>query len=215
MPPVMMGAGSGGGAAANVAYDNQGEVENDTNPTTPLSTASFTVAVGAVGLVGYYSNIQLTGVTITIAGQTATAIEIFDSGRGGLYGAVGLASGSQVATIAWTGGTPNYIALNAITFTGAGDTFGTAFTNEANDAWSSEASKVLAITSASGDLTASALVTYSNITDIATDQTLKYIGSKAEFRLAMDIGPGTGTTTHTWTFASQWSGGVGINVKKK
>jgi hypothetical protein len=69
---------------------------------------------------------------------------------------------------------------------------------------SAPAAMSLTITSNPGDLTASVALTSSTWVSPFTNQILKWGLDSSASVAGGDIGPGTGTTTHTWT--EQWTG---------
>jgi hypothetical protein len=106
--------------------------------------------------------------------------------------------GAQTATVSWTN-TINGADVGVITVSGADPT--TPCTNGTFLAGNSlPVTTSVTITSATGDLTAT--VAYTNDAWVApyTNQTLKW-GLDSGL-VGGDIGPGSGTTTHTWT--DQW-----------
>jgi N,N-dimethylformamidase beta subunit-like protein len=142
-----------------------------------------------------------TNVTASLGGVSGTVIAGTDSGttaaiRTMIFQVINPPSGSQTATVSWAGGTFN-VDVGVITVSGADQTTpGTNGTFAANDSTPTAATSV-AITSNAGDLTAS--VGYTNAAWVTpfTNHTLAWgVDSSAT---GGDIGPGTGTTTHTWT----------------
>ena len=104
-------------------------------------------------------------------------------------------SGSQSATVSWTNSM--HVDVGVITVSGADQT--TPTTNGTFDASNSAGGPTtsVTITSNPGDLTASVAATFGTWLSPFTSQSLKWgvdLGA-----VGGDIGPGTGTTMHTWT----------------
>jgi len=120
-------------------------------------------------------------------------------------------SGSQTATVSWTGSMDADVGV--ITVSGANQT--TPCTNGTFVAFANSpgVNSSLTITSNSGDLTASVAGNGNQWVSPFTNQTLKWGIDHSQ--AGGDIGPGTGTTTHTWT--GQFSGNTvaisGANFK--
>src|SRR5205085_10664288 len=141
-----------------------------------------------------------TNVTATLGGVTGTLVPGTDSGttdtaRTMIFRVINPPSGAQTATVSWT--TSMTADIGVITVSGADQT--TPATNgtfyAATSAPSASASVI--ITSNPGDLTASIGYTHDSWATPFTNQTLKFGVDSAA--VGGDIGPGTGTTTHTWT----------------
>src|SRR5204862_8265753 len=105
-------------------------------------------------------------------------------------------SGPQTAAVSWTNGALN-VDVGVITVSGADRiTPCTNGTFAANDS-TPDATTSVTVTSASGDLTASVGYTEAAWATPFTNRTLKWGVDSGV--VGGDIGPGTGTTTHTWT----------------
>ena len=141
-----------------------------------------------------------TNITASLGGVSGTLIPGTDSGttaeiRTMIFQVINPPSGSQTATVSWT---PSMHAdVGVITVSGADQT--TPVTNGAFAATNSAAAPTTSVTIVSnpGDLTASVGLTANTWLTPFTNQTLKW-GIDAQVA-GGDIGPGTGTTTHTWT----------------
>lgn len=190
-----------------VTYDNAVSVQGF--GVTTLTTGSFTITSTAdraalVGLnhitdpgtissvsCGGQSGSLITGTTLTVSGATIR-----------LYGVTAPASGSQTASGSWANAVTS--AVHAVTAHGVDQT--TPFNGGASVGPAFASSQNLSVTSVSGDL--SATFNYCSAADTAqTSNQTKRTTSWA----CMDTGPGTGTTTHTWSHAATNMGTVGAN----
>jgi hypothetical protein len=143
------------------------------------------------------------GVTASLGGVSGTLIPGTDSGttasvRSMIFCVANPPSGAQTATASWTGSVTG-ADVAVITVSGADQV--TPCTNGTNLAGNSRPlTTSVTIASTTGDLTAS--IAYTNDVWVApyTNQTLKWGLDSSQ--AGGDIGPGTGTTTHTWT--DQW-----------
>ena len=108
-------------------------------------------------------------------------------------------SGAQTATASWTNSVTG-ADVGVTTVSGADQatpcTNGTFFAGNSRPVTTS-----VTIASTTGDLTASVAYTNSSWAVPYTNQTLKWGLDSGQG--GADIGPGTGTTTHTWT--DQWA----------
>jgi hypothetical protein len=157
-----------------------------------------------------------TGISARLGGVNGVLIPGTDSGttagvRTLIFQVINPPSGLQSATVSWT--TSMNVDVGVITVSGADQT--TPCTNGTFVASNSSPSATTSVTIASnpGDLTAS--VAYSKNVWVSpfTNQALKWgIDSAA---IGGDIGPGTGSTTHTWTdqYAFQTRSVSGANFK--
>ena len=137
------------------------------------AVTNLTVTVGGV------SGSQITGGTAT----TASGYHLY------LWQVIAPAAGSQTASATWTETVP--VFMTVMTFTGVDQTtpvtngFGTNNTDTSIGA---------SITSNSGDLTATCA--YDELDDaLMTTNQIQEVTAV----ISGDVGPGTGTTTHTWT----------------
>lgn len=175
-----------------------------TTLTTPAGTISSSAnRAGLLGL-SFQSNTpsSITG-NIGGAGFPATLITGTDSGtttsgRTLQFGVTAPPSGSQTATMSWT--TAVGCTLAFVTATGVDQT--TPFNNGTFATGSGNPS--LAITSTNGALTVDTTCAIGG-TLSSPNQTEKWNDSASNFG-AGSIGPGTGTTTHTWVLSgsSNW-----------
>jgi hypothetical protein len=146
-----------------------------------------------------------TNITASLGGVSGTLIPGTDSGttasiRTLIFQVINPPSGSQAATISWTNSM--HADVGVITVSGADQT--TPCTNGTFAAFNNSPAQTTSVTIASnpGDLTASVGFTGNVWVTPFTNQILKWgIDSGGT---GGDIGPGTGTTTHTWT--GQFSG---------
>lgn len=145
-------------------------------------------------------------ITASLGGVTGTVIAGTDSGatasmRSLIFQVTNPPSGAQTATVSWTDVTMN-ADVGVITVSGADQT--TPCTNGTFAASDSRpaATTSVAIASSPGDLTAS--VGYTGAAWILpfTNQSLRWGVDSGES--GGDVGPGTGTTTHTWTDWYYW-----------
>jgi len=158
-----------------------------------------------------------TGITASLGGVSGTLIPGTDSGTTALirtliFQVINPPSGSQTATVSWTN-IQAYVDVGVITVSGADQT--TPCTNGTFAANSSApaATTSVPITSNPGDLTASVGFTANRWIPPSTNQTLKW--GINESSVGGDIGPGIGTTTHTWTgqFVNETHAVSGANFK--
>jgi uncharacterized protein (DUF58 family) len=205
-------------APAGVVYDNKVSAGFDFG-ITRIITPAFTIGTGpnraAMIMVAMSAN-TATNITASLGGVNATLIPGTDSGttasgRTMIFQVINPPSGSQNATVSWTGSTNADVGV--ITVTGADQinptNNGTSFASNSSAA----ATTSVTITSNPGDLTASIGFTGDNWKSPFTNQTLKWgVDSGVA---GGDIGPGTGTTTHTWTddYAGQLHAVSGANFK--
>jgi N,N-dimethylformamidase beta subunit-like protein len=190
-------------ARPGITYDNQVSSGVRFGVST-VTTPSFSIGSGAnraaMIMVTMSAN-GATNITAGLGGVSGTLVAGTDSGttaaiRTMIFQVINPPSGSQTATVSWAGGTFN-VDVGVMTVSGADQV--TPVTNgtfAANDSTPTAATSVT-IASNAGDLTAS--VGYTNDAWVTpfTNQTLKWgVDSSVA---GGDIGPGTGTTTHTWT----------------
>jgi hypothetical protein len=191
-------------AGPGVAYDNQvssGVQFGVTSVTTPPFVIGSNTNRAAMIMVAMSAN-NATGITASLGGVNGTLVLGTDSGttaaiRTMIFQVLAPPSGAQTATVSWT--TSMNVDVGVITVSGADQT--TPCTNGTFAAITNDptASTSVTITSNPGDLTASIGLT----TDgwVTTSQSVAWgIDSSVA---GGDIGPGTGTTTHTWT--DQWA----------
>ena len=206
-------------ARAPVTFDNKVESGFDWNLTT-ITTPSFIIGSGpnraAMIMVAMSSN-NATGITARLGGVSGTLIPGTDSGttafiRTLIFQVINPPSGLQTATVSWTT-TMDYVDVGVITVSGADQT--TPCTNGTFAADNSAPAETtsLTITSNSGDLTASVGYNANQWVPPHTNQILKW--GINETAVGGDIGPGTGTTTHTWKgqFANETHAVSGANFK--
>lgn len=183
-----------------------------TNVTT-LTTGSFTIGAGAnrAAVVCLYVQALFTGATVSLGGVAATPISgasvDFAAGlyRVALFQVINPPSGSQTVTASWTGS--GSASLAAIVVSGGDQTAPCINAVSATGGFGGSPVSVT-ITSTSGDLTVSFIAdSLANLGD-TTNQTQEVTDYACG-----DIGPGTGTTTHTWTpNGLGYQGVVGTNI---
>ena len=189
-------------SAGAVVYDNRvssGIQFGVTSVTTPSLIIGSGANRAAMIMVAMSAN-GATSIAARLGGVSGTLIAGTDSGttatiRTMIFQVINPPSGAQTATVSWAGGALN-ADVGVITVRGADQT--TPCTNgtfaAANLTLSATTS--VTITSNAGDLTASVGYTQDAWVTPFTSQTLKWVDSNVT---GGDIGPGTGTTTHTWT----------------
>jgi hypothetical protein len=186
---------------------------------TTVTTPPFVIGSGtnraAMIMVIMTAN-SATNITASLGGVSGTLIPGTDSGtmateRTLIFQVINPPSGLQTATVSWT--TPMNVDVGVITVSGADQT--TPCTNGTFSAYNSDPMAAASVTIASnpGDLTASVGGTFNQLVPPFTNQALKWgIDSSSA---GGDVGPGTGTTTHTWTdqFAYETRSVSGANFK--
>jgi N,N-dimethylformamidase beta subunit-like protein len=201
-----------------VAYDNKASSGLQWGVTT-ANTPAFTIGSGtnraAIIMVVMSAN-NATNITASLGGVRGTLVPGTDSGatariRTLIFQVINPPTGSQSATVFWT--TAMNVDVGVITVSGADQTTpctnGTFVANNSNGA----ATTSVTITSNPGDLTASVGFTADAWATPFTNQMLKWGVDSAV--AGADIGPGTGTTTHTWTdrYLYQTTAVSGVNFK--
>jgi hypothetical protein len=204
---LVLMASKGWGA---VAFDNY--VSAATTNQSTLTSSSFTItnASNRAAILCVYTRSNRTITSASVGGVSASAISGADiagnaSDRIQCWGVVNPPSGSQTATVNLDSTEVNAFKFGVITASNVDQT--TTF-NHGNSAQDYVNSRAISITSTSGDLTSTAIGD-SGAASFTTTQTKKY----DIVNIAGDIGPGTGTTTHTWTrpSGSNWMIAVGAN----
>jgi len=187
---------------ATVAYDNSvssGFQWGVTSVTTPAFVVGSGTNRAAMIMVTMTAN-NATGITARLGGVTGTLVPGTDSGttasiRTLIFQVINPPSGSQSATVSWT--TSMNANVGVITVAGADQT--TPVTNGTFAAFNSAPDRLTSVTVVSnpGDLTASVGFSANQWVSPFTNQTVTWgLTSPA---VGGDRGPGTGTTTHTWT----------------
>jgi len=189
-------------ASAGINYDNKVSSGYKWG-VTKITTPAFTIGTGtnraAMILVAMSQN-TATSVTASLGGVAGALVPGTDSGtsatiRTMIFQVINPPSGSQTATVSWT--TSMNADVGVITVSGADPNtpinHGTFFATNTSNSQSGS----VTITSNPGDLTASIGYTADGWVTPFTNQLLKW-GVDAS-AVAGDVGPGTGTTTHTWT----------------
>ncbi len=203
---------------AGVTFDNK-VTSNFQWGVTKITTPAFLIGSGtnraAMIMVTMTAN-NATNVTASLGGVSATLVAGTDSGttasiRTLIFQVINPPSGSQTATVSWT--TAMNADVGVITASGADQT--TPITNGTFSATGSSpaAGTSVIIISNPGDLTASMGYASDGLITPFTNQTLEW-GIDSGL-VGGDIGPGTGTTTHTWTgqFAAEIHSVSGANFK--
>jgi len=212
-------AGSGttfrqAGDGANRAILDSGGSINPAGSNT--LNASFNGPGNAAMIMVAMSANNATNVTASLGGVSGTLIPGTNSGttatiRTLIFQVINPPSGSQTATVSWTNSMNADVGV--ITVSGADQTTPCTNGTFAVDNADPLATESVTIISNPGDLTASVGLTLNQWVTPFTNQTLKWgVDSSV---VGGDIGPGTGTTTHTWT--DQWPNGThsvsGANFK--
>jgi uncharacterized membrane protein len=180
---------------------------------TTVTTPSFVVGNGtnraAMIMVALSVN-DTTNISASLGGVSGTLVPGTDSGttasiRTLIFQVINPPSGSHAATVSWTNGLLEF-GVNAdvgvITVSGVDQTTPITGGTFAGSNSSPAAATSVTITSSPGDLTASVGYTANGWVAPFTNQTLKWgVDSGA---VGGDIGPGAGTTTHTWTDQYLW-----------
>jgi hypothetical protein len=189
-------------APAGVSFDNKvssGFRWGVTTVTTPAFIIGSRTNRAAMIMVSMSAN-TATNITASLGGVSGTVIPGTDSGttaaiRSLIFQVINPPSGSQTATVSWTGSMN--VDVGVITVSGANQT--TPCTNGTFAAFDSSpsAGTSVTITSNPGDLTASIGTSGNQWISPFTNQTLKW--GLDSSTVGGDVGPGTGTTTHTWT----------------
>jgi hypothetical protein len=206
-------------AGGTVTYDNKVSSGFRWNTNT-VTTPAFVIGTGsnraAMIMVAMSAN-NATNVTASLGGVAGTLCAGTDSGMAApirtlIFQVINPPSGSQTATVSWANSLLN-ADVGVITVSGADQmgpcTNGTfaASSNYLNPATS------ITIASSAGDLTASVGFTGNAWATPPTNQTLTWgLDSGAA---GGDLGPGTGTTTHTWRgqFSNETHAVSGANFK--
>lgn len=188
-------------------YDSSGSAA--ANNVTSLTTAAFTIGAGANKAVmgDYTGDTNTIGITASLG--TDAAMTIISGSDGGAtsatvcLGRITALSGSQTAAFSWTNAQVS-VAIAAKVATGVHQT--TPFNNGNFTSATAGTTLALAITSTSGDLTATAAAASSGAGapgPLTSDRTRRWNRETTPLSIfygfAGDTGPGTGTTTHTWT----------------
>lgn len=180
-----------------------------TNNTTGAQSASIPITIGgganrALVLYCAFAN-DTTGIAASIGGTNIPIIAGADGG--GTTGTVMLGvqappTGAQTISITWTNN--QRFAVAAVSFTGVDQT--TPFNH---GTFNGGGGTSLSVTSTSGDLTTTG-VWASDGSAATTNQTKETFTGTSIVGVAVDIGPGTGTTTHTWNTASFGPSGANL-----
>jgi hypothetical protein len=189
-------------AAGAVVYDNRvssGLQFGVTSVTTPAFIIGSGTNRAAMIMVTMSGN-GATSITARLGGVGGTLIAGTDSAKTAtvrtlIFQVINPPPGSQTATVSWASGALD-VDVGVITVRGADQT--TPCTNGTFAATNSSLTPTTSITIASnpGDLTASVAYTEDVWVGPFTTQTLKW--GVDDGAAGGDIGPGTGTTTHTW-----------------
>lgn len=186
---------------------------------TSLTTPAMTIAAGPnlAGVLGIgWGGNNPTSITGSIGGVSSAAIAGTDTGtslgyRSLMRSVIAPPSGSQTATMSWTNAVN--ACMGAIVTSGVDQT--TPVNNGTFSFSASSGAPSLAITSTGGDLTVDVQVNSAGNNADTTDQTLQW--TKTNFVANQSggggTGPGTGSTTHTWTIAAAGWLQSGCNFK--
>ena len=174
-----------------VAFDNVASTSGVA--VTTLTTPAFTVGSAANRAVElqFAASADTVGITASLGTDPNMTIVAGTNG-GATTGTVILSritalTGSQTATASWT--TSQDVSIGAITASGVNQT-------TTMDGGQNGAVTTLTITSVNGDLTTSDII---STTAQTTNQTQRWAEAPGINFSKGDTGPGTGTTTHTWT----------------
>jgi hypothetical protein len=203
---------------ATVTFDNKVSSDFQWSVTT-VTTPAFIIGSGtnrAAMIMVVLSANNATGITARLGGVSGTLVPGTDSGttatsRTLIFQVINPPSGLQTATVSWT--TSMHADVGVITVSGADQM--TPCTNGTFSANNSAPTATTSVTipSNAGDLTASIGYTANQWVSPYTNQILKWgiDGSAA----GGDIGPGTGSTPHTWTgqFPNETHAVSGANFK--
>jgi hypothetical protein len=185
-----------------VAFDNKAVAPTEFNVQT-ITTPAFTISgTNRAAILCLWLGLNsATGVTMSLGGVQGTAILGADTGttngniRVVCFSVTAPPTGSQTATASWTGSMA--ASLGVITATGVNQT--TPVTNGNFSTPGFVTSAPLTIASSNGDLTVTVYGTTTNPATVTTDRTERFANGSV---FKGDTGPGTGTTTHTWTASS-------------
>lgn len=176
--------------------------------TSPFTITSNSNRAGILGL--SVGNTGISAITGSIGGVSGTAIAGTDStttqtNRALQFGVTAPPSGSQTATMSWTGS--SNAQLGVVTTSGVDQS--ASFNNGTFNSASAAGPTSVAITSTNGDLTVDTIISNDGaVTPSAPTQTSQWALSFGFSQAAAgSSGPGTGTTTHQWTVGgatSQW-----------
>lgn len=180
-----------------VAYDNSATI--DDFGVTSKTTGAFTIAgSNRAAFVGLGAFLDTTVESATCGGVSGTKIastDLFASGlQVMLFSVIAPAAGSQTASCSWTGAASCTVAV--VTLSGVNQT--TPANGGVNHSTPFATTNSQSVTSTSGDLTITFLEDGNGDGASTSNQTKKTTGQCGSF----DIGPGTGTTTHTWSRAA-------------
>lgn len=220
-PQVVRIPGPGGSPATS-----SGIVFETASPTPGTGTFNSSITTGiTLGgtsstravMIGLSFNItSITGIAVDVGGNTATLVSGTDTttsssnARTMIYCVHTALTGAQTVTASWTG--DSGVGISAISATGTNVSTpcgnGTDFTQD-----SPATSFGVTVTSSAGQLTSSFIA--SNVTP-TTNRTLETTSSSWSGVInQQDIGPGTGTTTHTWSLGGgiSWVALSGANFQ--
>lgn len=204
--------------SANVAFNAASVMKSGTSTTG--TSAAFTINAGnnracVVGLTMSANN--ATGISCSCGGQTASLVTGTDTGtaettRTMLFAAANPATGSQTASCSWT--TSMGFAFGAIVANNVDQSTPMNNGTFATQHNPSPAALSLSVTSTNGDLTTTTAKAGSAWVGAGTNQASGEVWG--DTTRGADYGPGTGTTTHTWTvaFINQTILASGANFKK-
>jgi hypothetical protein len=203
---------------SGVKYDNSvrsGYQWSVTSVTTPAFLIGSAANRAAMIMVAMTSN-NVNGITASLGGVSGTLCAGTDSGttttlRTLIFQVINPPSGMQTAKV--SANTSMSVDVGVITVSGADQT--TPCTNGTFSAFNSAPTQNISVTVTSNlaDLTASVAITSDSWLNPFTNQRLVWGIDSAT--VGGDVGPGTGTTTHTWTdqYFSQTLSVSGANFK--
>jgi hypothetical protein len=204
---AQFGAGAGGGTTVAYEAENSAFLNFGTSCTfsITLGGASTTRAVAAMlyvngsGGPGAFTTLTVGSSTLTLVSGTSQSVS---NDYSYIFAGTTSLTGAQTVTITWT--TAQYAICGAISATGVNQT--TPVINGTGNCGTASPALSQSITSSSGDLTFSVFGYSGGGVTATTNQAQKWENdgtshSVNDFAYG-DIGPGTGTTTHTWTLSS-------------
>lgn len=188
------------------AYDAQAGTSDFS--VTSITTASFTISGSnraASVVLGTHTNIST--ITTSCGGQSGTLVTGASATNNGtyqrMYGVIAPATGSQTASASWT--TSANVWFTVVTATGVNQTTPLNGGTSNPNTGSNRTSAAVTITSATGDLTTSAVVCVDHVW--STSQTLRADG----WLQLQDTAAGAASVTHTWSGTTNQCAVVGAN----
>ena len=213
---VVLREGTVATVTAGVDYDAtaDGAANSGSTSITPFNITLGAGADGGVAVGLTFDNVAVSGISVTIGGVAASLIAGTDTNADAygfkdnrclIYGrATGSTTGSVAIAVSWTGSSG--AVAGALSFKNIDQS--TPFNNGTelyfNNGSGSPVPASLTVTSTSGDRTFSFIGTEAADTQTAPTQTERFnrVNGSFSVRSQGSTGPGTGTTTHTYTIAA-------------